>query len=164
MDPDHLGYLIDRHMPALVLFARQWCRAPEDAVQMAFVKLASLPEQPHHPVAWLYHAVRNRAIGDGRSERRRTNHERKAAESAPLYFTPAEDPTGIDALAATKALESLPPEQREIIVAHLWGGLTFEQIADLTGGSAATCWRRYKTGLASLRSFLGEPCRTEKTT
>ena len=51
-----------------------------------------------------------------------------------------------------------------MIVAHLWGGLTFEQIADLTGGSAATCWRRYAAGVATLRHTMGAPCPTGKTT
>ena len=40
MDPDLLGYLIDRYLPALVLYARQWCHAPEDVVQEAMIKLA----------------------------------------------------------------------------------------------------------------------------
>ena len=46
MDPDHLGYLLDRYLPALVLYARQWCRAPEDVVQEAFIKLARQAEPP----------------------------------------------------------------------------------------------------------------------
>ncbi len=162
MDPDHLGYLIDRYLPALVLYARQWCRAPEDVVQEAFIKLARQAVAPHHPVAWMYRAVRNRAISELRAERRRQNHEGKVAADAPLWFTPSEDPARLDALAATQALGSLPLEQREIIVAHLWGGLTFEQIADLTGGSAATCWRRYTAGLSALREQMSEPCPTNR--
>ena len=164
MDPDHLGYLLDRYLGALVLYARQWCRAPEDVVQEAFIKLARQKEPPLHPVAWLYRAVRNRAISEGRSERRRLAHEGKVAARAALWFTPAEDPAGLDAQAATNALGGLPLDQREIIVAHLWGGLTFEQIADLTGGSAATCWRRYAAGLTALRHQMGAPCPTGKTT
>lgn len=164
MDPDHLGYLIDRYLPALVLYARQWCHAPEDVVQEAFIKLARQTESPHYPVAWLYRAVRNRAISESRSERRRQNHEGRVASQASLWFTPSEDQAGIDAQAATDALGLLPLDQREIIVAHLWGGLTFEQIADLTGGSAATCWRRYAAGLATLRHKMGAPCPTGKTT
>ena len=163
MDPDHLGYLIDRYLPALVLFARQWCHAPEDVVQEAFIKLARQTIQPMHPVAWLYRAVRNRAISESRAERRRQTHEAKAAARASLWFTPTEDPAGLDAQAATQSLADLPLDQREIVVAHLWGGLTFEQIADLTGGSAATCWRRYTAGLAALRHKMGVPCQTGKT-
>lgn len=164
MDPDHLGYLLDRYLSALVLYARQWCRAPEDVVQEAFIKLARQKEQPMHPVAWLYRAVRNRAISEARSERRRQNHEGRVAARAGLWFTPPEDQAGLDAQSATEALAALPLDQREIIVAHLWGGLTFEQIAELTGGSAATCWRRYAAGVATLRHVMGAPCPTGKTT
>src|SRR4249920_1889661 len=121
MDPDHLGYLIDRYLPALVLFARQWCRAPEDVVQEAFIKLARQTVPPIHPVAWMYRAVRNRAISESRAERRRQTHEGTAAARASLWFTPTEDPAGMDAQAATRSLADLPLDQREIVVAHLWG-------------------------------------------
>ena len=57
------------------------------------------------------------------------------AARAALWFTPADDHAGLDAQAATEALAALPLDQREVIVAHLWGGLTFEQIAELTRGS-----------------------------
>jgi RNA polymerase sigma-70 factor (ECF subfamily) len=164
MDPDHLGYLLDRYLSALVLYARQWCHAPEDVVQEAFIKLGRQTEPPMHPVAWLYRAVRNRAISEARAERRRLNHEGRVAARTALWFTPPEDQAGLDAQVATDALANLPLDQREVIVAHLWGGLTFEQIADLTGGSAATCWRRYAAGVATLRHVMGAPCPTGKTT
>ncbi|MBX9622651.1 MAG: sigma-70 family RNA polymerase sigma factor, partial [Gemmataceae bacterium] len=59
---------------------------------------------------------------------------------------------------AARALKILPAETREIVVAHLWGGLTFEQIARAVGSSAATCYRRYAAGLAALRQLLGAEC------
>src|SRR5437588_8237759 len=111
MDPDHLGYLIDRYLSALVLYARQWCHAPEDVVQEALIKLARQKEAPHHPVAWLYRAVRNRAISELRSERRRLNHEGRVAARTALWFTPTEDPAGLDAQAATDALGMIPLDQ-----------------------------------------------------
>ena len=52
-------------------------------------------------------------------------------------------------------LSDLPAETREIIVMHVWGGLTFEQIAAAVGSSAATCYRRYAAGLDTLRQKLG---------
>jgi DNA-directed RNA polymerase specialized sigma24 family protein len=158
MDPERLGELIDRHSAALVLFARQWCAAPEDVVQEAFIKLVRQSPAPHHPAAWLYKAVRNGAISQGRSERRRQSYEARAAGFTPGWFRPPDDPGGLDAEAAAEALAGLPLEQREPIVAHLWGGLTFEQIAELSGGSAATVWRRYTAGLAALRDRLRVPC------
>ncbi|HVK12333.1 MAG TPA: sigma factor, partial [Gemmataceae bacterium] len=54
MTPRHLADLIDRHGPALVLFARQWCGTPEDVVQDALLKLVSLARPPDDPAAWLY--------------------------------------------------------------------------------------------------------------
>lgn len=159
MDPDLLGYLIDRYSAALILFARSWCHCPEDVVQEVFIRLARQQESPAHPAAWLYRSVRNAAISAGRSERRRQNHEGAVANRTPLFFIPPEDAAGLDAALASEALCKLAVEQREVIVAHLWGGLTFEQIAELTGGSAATAWRRYGAGLAALRLLMGVPCK-----
>ena len=161
MDPEHLGFLIDGHSAALVLFARQWCAAPEDVVQEAFIKLVRQNPLPRQPVAWLYTTVRNGAISQGRSERRRHSHENRAAELAPAWFAPADDPAKLDAEAAALALAQLPIDQREVIVAHLWGGLTFEQIAAMSAGSAATIWRRYAAGLTALRERLRIPCPTK---
>lgn len=158
MDPDLLGYLVDRYAAALALYARTWCRCPEDVVQDVFIRFARQRETPVHPAAWLYRAVRNGAISAGRSERRRVNHEGYVASHAALMFVPPDDAGGLDAAAASDALAKLPDDQREVIVAHLWGGLTFEQIADLTGGSAATSWRRYSAGLSGLRTLMGVPC------
>ncbi len=51
-----------------------------------------------------------------------------------------------------------------MIVAHLWGGLTFEQIAELAGCSPSTAHRRYVAGLANLRERLHVPCPNQRTT
>jgi RNA polymerase sigma factor (sigma-70 family) len=161
MEPELLGRLLDRHGPPLVLYARQWCAAPEDVVQEAFLKLAALARLPDRVVPWLYRVVRNAAISAGRSERRRRRHETEAAAHAPPWFVPRED--GLDASTAEAALRALPLEQREIIVAHLWGGLTFEEIAAVSGCSSSTAHRRYGEGLAELRRRLGVPCRDPNT-
>src|SRR5262245_9315903 len=131
MDPELLGALIDRYSAALVLYARQWCAAPEDVVQEAFMKLVQQREQPLQPGAWLYRVVRNGAISQARAARRRQTHEARAAERTATWFIPPDDPTGLDVARVTAVLAALPDEQREPIVAHLWGGLTFEQIAEL---------------------------------
>ncbi len=157
MDPQRLGQLVDEHAAALALYARQWCRAPDDVVQEAFLKLAGQRSPPDNVVAWLYRVVRNGAIAAGRSEQRRRRHERGAAELAGSWFLPAEG-TAFDGQAATEALESLSLELREPLVAHLWGGLTFEQIGEVMGVSASTAHRRYLEGLTALRERLRVPC------
>jgi RNA polymerase sigma-70 factor (ECF subfamily) len=65
---------------------------------------------------------------------------------------------GLDAETAVSALERLPPEQREVIVACHWGGLSFQQIAEVAGCSASTAFRRYTAGVDELRKLLGVPC------
>jgi RNA polymerase sigma factor (sigma-70 family) len=155
MTPRHLADLIDRHGPALVLFARQWCGTPEDVVQEAFLKLVSLGRPPDDPAAWLYRVVRNAALDAAKADRRRQRRE-VIAHAGRWFVEPEID--GLDADRAVAALERLPPELRETIVARLWGGLTFEQIAEVGGASASTAFRRYEAGLAALRDILGITC------
>ncbi len=162
MGPDVLGQLVDEHGPALVLYARQWCAAPEDVVQEAFLKLVTQRPLPSQPVAWLYRVVRNRAISAARAARRRQRHEGVAVRT-PAWFAPTEFGP-LDAESATRALQTLPLEQREVIVAHLWGGLSFEQIGELAGCSSSTAHRWYLAGLTSLRERLGVPCPEKPTT
>jgi RNA polymerase sigma-70 factor (ECF subfamily) len=45
-----------------------------------------------------------------------------------------------------------------VIVARLWGGLSFEQIAEAAGSSASTAFRRFSAGIDALRKELGVPC------
>ena len=164
MGPEQVTDLMDRYAAALTLYARQWCACPEDVVQTAFLKLIRLGTPPENLVPWLYRVVRNGAIDASRASRRRLKYEAAAADASPQWFTPSDDPMGLDARTAAEALSTLPVETREIIVAHLWGGLTFEQIAQTVGSSAATCYRRYAAGLESLRHELGALCPTNPTT
>jgi RNA polymerase sigma-70 factor (ECF subfamily) len=163
MRPELLGRLVDQHASVLCLYARQWCDAPEDVVQEAFIKLASQTREPDNPTAWLYCVVRNGALTSARAARRRRHHETFAASRNSGWFEPA-DGTRLDADDAAQALSSLPIEQREAIVAHLWGGLTFEQIGELSKVSTSTAHRRYLAGLAALRERLRVECPKTKTT
>src|SRR6185369_3681140 len=86
MGPDILGRLIDQHAAALVLYARQWCAAPEDVVQDAFLKLSTQPRLPNDPGAWLFKVVRNSAINAGMAARRRHRHETAAAARSSTWF------------------------------------------------------------------------------
>ena len=153
MRPELLGRLVDQTAAVLLLYARQWCDTPEDVVQEAFIKLAAQGREPDNPTAWLYRVVRNGALTAARANRRRRFHESYAAAHTPGWFDPSED-TRLDGEDAATALAKLPLDQRETIVAHLWGGLTFEEIGDLCGVSTSTAHRRYLAGLSSLRERL----------
>jgi RNA polymerase sigma factor (sigma-70 family) len=152
--PDLLGRLFDQHAAALVLYARQWCEAPEDVVQEAFIQLARQKAEPVRVVPWLYRVVRNGAIAAARGDRRRRRRESRAS-SVEAWFAPNDD--RIDAEHAAELLAELDLETREVIVARLWGGLTFDEIARLQGCSLTTAHRRYQNGLARLQERLQCP-------
>ncbi len=152
-----IAELIDRHGPALGLFARQRCDSPDDAVQEAFCALAGLRIAPDDPAAWLFRAVRNASLDLGKTERRRK--KREAAASIGEWFTEP-DANGVEAAEAVAALKTLPDEQREVIVLRLWSDLTLEQVATACGCSVSTAHRRYEAGILTLQQKVGERCPT----
>jgi RNA polymerase sigma factor (sigma-70 family) len=156
MTAKQLADLIDAHAAALVLFARQWCAAPEDVVQDSFCKLASRPALPDDPGAWLYRVVRNAAIDASKIDRRR--QRREAAVARPVRWFDDAMIDGLDQQSAVAALERLPAEQREVIVARLWGGMTLDAIAAVVGCSVSSAHRRFEAGIAALRERLGVSC------
>jgi RNA polymerase sigma factor (sigma-70 family) len=160
LSPEVVTRLWDEQGAALVLYARQWCDAPEDVVQDAFLLLVRQAVAPDNPVGWLYRVVRNGAINAARSRGRRSRREAAVAARGEPWFE-ATTEQHLDAAAATKALQQLPIAEREAIVARLWGGLSFDEIARLSGSSIATAHRCYRRGLAALRERL-EPCSTTK--
>lgn len=155
--PELLTRLVDEHGAGLVLYARQWCNAPEDVVQEAFLRLVRTRPVPANVVGWLYRVVRNGAIGAARSAARRRRREAAVARRDEPWFEPSESEQ-VDAAEATRALEKLSIAEREVVVARLWGGLSFDEIARLTGTSISTAHRHYQAALAVLRERLGVAC------
>ncbi len=163
LSPETITRLWDKHAAPLVLYARQWCDAPEDVVQDAFLLLVRQTVAPDNSVGWLYRVVRNRAINAARSRGRRSCREAAVAARGEPWFD-ADGGDRLDAAEAAEALRRLPIAQREAIVARLWGGLSFEEIARLGGSSTATAHRCYRRGLAALRERLDQSCSAKKKT
>src|SRR5438067_1115855 len=159
--PEDLGRLYRRHAPALRLYARQWVDGGEDLVHDAFVALARQEPPPGQVLPWLYRVVRNAALADRRAAARR--RRREALAGAPeAWFSRADD--RLDAADAARLLADLPLDQREVIVARLWGGLTFDEVAQLVDCSLPTAHRRYHAGLTELRTRLEGRCTRTPTT
>jgi RNA polymerase sigma-70 factor (ECF subfamily) len=157
ISPELLGRLLDEQGGALALFAAQWTDAADDCVQEALIELARQRPVPDSPIAWLYRVVRNRAISRARATRRRERHESLAWRlKVKEHEQRTSDSREPDEVAS--ALESLDGELREVVVARTWGGLGFEQIAELVGCSTSTAHRRYLAGLAALRERLEVIC------
>ena len=142
--------------PGLLLFARQWVQSAadaEDIVQDAFVKFW----RRNHDIdnrALLYSAVRSLALDFIRRDARRARREATVlAETEPAiepHFELEDDTQA--ALAA--AVESLPRDQREVLVLKIWNDLTFSEIAGALGISQNTAASRYRYALANLKKTL----------
>jgi len=159
MHPQRLRELFDELSAALVLFARQWCDDPDDAVQEAFVDLAACQPEPESPPAWLYTTTRRKAQNIARAAARRRQHHRRAVQgksTAPSsWFEGATGDFPLSPQQVSEGLELLPAQQRELVVARVWGGLTFEQLADVSGCSVSSVYRRYAAALRNLKQILG---------
>ena len=152
-----VAQLLDRYSAALVLYARQICSDPEDAVQCAFVKLIQQRSFPKDTAAWLYRVVRNEALMQSRGERRRRSREQVFAELRGSWFN-ADVPGRLSGATATEALDRLSQLQREIVVARIWGELTFREIAQLLAASQSSVHREYQQAIVLLHTELNEPC------
>ncbi|WP_164101214.1 RNA polymerase sigma factor [Candidatus Laterigemmans baculatus] len=159
LDPQTLSRLWRQHVDRLLIVARAVGEgvgaSAEDAVQEAFLQLARQPQTPDDPLAWLVRVTRNQLLQWHRSGSRRTARERSIARDpqAAAWLesgTPGLDDS-LDAALVTAELQQLPEQVREVIVMHLWGELTFQQIADITGGSRSSIHRLYQQGLTRLR-------------
>ena len=154
LKPDELCRLIDAHSATLILYAKQWnADDAEDVVQETFLRLvrrAQWEGKPANPIAWLFTAVRNEAIDRIRKTNRRRKHERQMASERPVWIETSPD-TSLRSEELLEFIDTLPLEQREIVIARIWGGLTFDEIATLTGDSRTTVHRRYGEALETLR-------------
>ncbi len=172
IDSQQWTAFVVRSGAALVLYARQWCSDPDDAVQEAFLELSKLDVPPDDPLGWLFTATRRRAINQTRSDsRRRKRNERRNERHnvsrnelasdplrpiSPAWFeSELESREEIEKLQTE--LEKLDPVEREIVVAHIWGELSFAQIAKLVELSSSTVHRRYQSALAQLRLAWENP-------
>lgn len=150
---DEIEFLYRQHGPALLLFAQavtgERGRA-QDAVHQVFLKLiekGSLSKVVDKK-AYLFACVRNAALNEGKLR----------ARDAPLdpdsaWFSPPDrDYAGEQNLR--HALGALPNDQRQVMVLHVWGELTFSQISDLLNLSSNTVASRYRYALAKLRDSM----------
>ena len=160
IDAELLGRLLDEHGAALALYASQWTDAADDCVQEALVELARQREQPDHAVAWLYRVVKHRALNAARGARRRREREARVMSDR---FVASQQPAAfdrVDTMAVVDALERLADGDRELIVMRIWGGLTYDEIAEALATSISSAHRQYERALTKLREILESPCPT----
>ena len=154
LNREQIRELYDQHGRVMLAYAVSLLpdrAASEDVLHQVFMKLLEGNiEINGSPVPYLYRAIRNAALNY------RRNHSREVElESDGRWL---ESPTGMEnvGLDLEAALRELPAEQREVIVLHMWGQMTFEEAAAALEISPNTAASRYRYGLAKLKERLGK--------
>ena len=144
--------LYEANAPQLVLYGRALGLGhseAEDVLQETFIALMERAEAPEQPQHYCLRAFRNRALNFKRSLWRRLTRE---LESHRWFERSAREHP--QERAAMRCLETLPPEQREVIVLKIWHEYTFEEIGGLLEISQNTAAGRYRYGLQKLKTCL----------
>ena len=164
-EEDWLRSAIDEHEYKLVRYAWQFVGDVErarDVVQDTFMKLCRHQQgldpgakelTGTHLTKWLYTVCRNRAIDVARKEKRMKSappghfEEQLGTEASP----------DASALAAERQatllsqIERLPNNQQEVIRLKFHGGLSYQQIADVTGLTKSNVGFLLHTAISKLR-------------
>ncbi len=162
--------LFQAHFPALTFYARQWTEEAQDVVQEAFMKLAAQHPPPDRPVAWLYHVVRNLSLNAARGANRRQNHLQQWAITQAARAQTASEPSlprhsiGWTTEEVIATLSQMDDAVQEIVVARIWGGLSFQEISQLVGKSLPTCHRHYQQALQTIKQRLEDPVSSPRKT
>lgn len=157
-DPE-LERIYDAHASGLFHYLVTFTKNEADArdlLQELFIKLARLAHfETHSEKAFLYRTGHNLAIDWLRRRNvRRDAEELLAKEMADQHqSSPDSDQSGLK-LGLRNAMKSLPDNQRVIVQLKLWGGLTFEEIAEAQDIPMNTAASRYRYGLDKLRTLL----------
>lgn len=156
-DPSALERLFDRAAPRLLRYGLTLVRRredAEDAVQAALVRLTRSPQTldaVQFPWAYLLRMVRNEALRI--LARRRPVmalwDDLTGRTAGPNAIELAERDAEVQA-----ALRRLPADQAEVVILKIWEGMTFQEIATVTGESLNTVASRYRYALTKLQSTL----------
>ncbi len=137
----------------------------EDVVHDAFVNAlarADVAAPVTDYAAWIYAGIRNRLIDLWRRESvRREKGDMEVAQETLQEIVCA---TGLDpsdavvqeelADALADAISSLPPQQREVIVAQVFDAVSFRELSERTGISMDTLAARKRAAVRSLGRAL----------
>jgi RNA polymerase sigma-70 factor (ECF subfamily) len=162
-DIERYAVLVERYRNRYARFATRMLGsrdAAEDALQdalvRAFDRLAECRE-PDKFAGWLFLILRNRCFAEWRRQRRESRLPEDAAaavEASERSDGPVERRERAGALG--RAVGRLTPEQREAFVLKHVEGLSYEEMARLTGATVASLKMRMHRAYDRLRELLKE--------
>jgi RNA polymerase sigma-70 factor (ECF subfamily) len=164
---DYLSGLVRRYEGPLILYAQRLLRGDlgraRDVVQETFLRLCRevkgrglAGEIRGREAAWLYTVCRRAALDVQRKERRMSLIEDQTAAVLPsLAPDPAIAVERTESAAdVLRMIERLPENQREAIVLKFGHGLSYKEIAGVTGLSVSNVGFLIHTGLKAVRQRL----------
>lgn len=160
--PAWIAAALERHERSLVAYATRLLggdlERARDVVQDAFLRLCN--ERPAdvdgHLTEWLFTVTRNRALDVRKKESRMTDlteeHTRTRAGEATAATAPID--LADEARSVLARLDALPPKQREVLRLKFQHGLSYREIAVVTGETAGTVGWLIHVGIRNLRGKL----------
>ena len=150
-----LGDLYDSYASSLYRHALALTRRrpeAEDLVQAVFMKLATMGAPllgVRKPASYLHRMLHSAWVD---AHRRKTATD--AVEGGTIEVVGPGPAAFEDAIDLSRALNALPPLQREVIVLHIVEGFSFREVGRLTGVSLFTAAGRYRLAVSRLRTVL----------
>ena len=124
---------------------------------MSAARLRAVDDVP----AWLFQVARHIAFNTGRSERRERARRVRVGESGVQADGGGGGRPGVlDGTAhdegLARAIATLMPEMRDVVLLKHVAGLTFDQIAVATQSNRNTAASRYRSAMGLLEAALGD--------
>ncbi len=155
-DPTAFGRLVDRYEAPLASYVERLTHDPalaQDVTQetsLALVESARNGMDPSLVRAWLYQVARNGARDAVRKETRMRARERTAAIPEALPGPDRELEQGEEACRVAGLLATLPAEILEVLCLKVLDGLTYREIATVTGHSVGKVGALLHDGVSRL--------------
>ncbi len=159
-DKDAFDQLYVRHLKGIFAFVfyRVMDRmTAEDLTSQTFIKalehMHSYDPRKGAFSTWLYRIARNTVHDHFRVTRPVQNIDDVwdlEDDDNPFLNTAG----SLDATQVRTALKLLPKDKRDVVIMRLWDGLSYKEIADLTGKSEASCKMTFSRTVSDLRSTM----------
>ena len=157
---DAIDRLVDRYERPLLAYASRmlhgdW-QGAQDAVQETFLRLCR--EDPNkiesRVAAWLFSVCRSRVV-----DMQRTNHSTPIDAAQVTVADPAPDAAEVVSDAEDKVLlnqlvDKLSPRQQEVLRLRLQAGLSYREIAEVTGLTISNVGFHLHEAVRNLRDTL----------
>jgi len=131
-----------------------------DVLQETFVRLVRTRKRlakVDNPIAYAFTVARNEAARLVGRRSREAEGRRELADSGLFVQVADDDAPGHEtADLAAAALARLDPDHREVLQLKTYAGLTFREIAEVTGLPQGTVATRYRGAIQKLRAWLAK--------